>query len=385
MKSYIKNITLILICSTLFACTKKDQLTLTGTDASLINELPGTTYLLENPGDEDPLLFKLSWTEPRFRMNGSSEGSPVAPVTYTVQLDEAGKNFTTARTLTITASRSFDVHTKELNSFLMDSLNANPGSSKEIEIRLLITYGQNNAGKAYSVNVLKLVVAPFTYSDPLQLMYIIGDMNGWNNSNTASMLPMFKDDSQPNNYTYTFTGFFRANCFFKFLPTESLGSYKAYCFKNETQMEYVESAGGAFYNADAGYKTITINLRNLTYTISDYNATGIADWSFLGFIGEFCGWDNEPGMTRFSLENSHIWTMNLDMAPLSGGNTHPVKFRANKSWGSRWAAIDPDALPYGKAIFLTGSEYDPNIVIKKGGTQQIIFNDLTGHYFIKAQ
>lgn len=367
------------------ACTKKEKLTLNNTNASLINSLQQTDYVLENPGEENHMLFTVSWTATLFNMGGGGDPVPAAPLMYTLQADEAGNNFDSAKILTVTSDLSHEILIKDFNSFLMDSLDAHPGSRKEIELRLLISYGQNGARKTYSGNVLKLAVTPFTYSDPLQLIYIIGDMNGWNNNNTATMLPMFKENSQPNNYTYTFTGFVRANCFFKFLPTESLGSYKAYCRKDETHMEYLETDGGAFYNETAGYKTITIDLRNLSFTINNFDASGASNWSFLGFIGAFCGWDNEPGMTRFSVENSHIWTMDLTLDPLSGGNTHPVKFRANKSWGSRWAAIDPDALPYGKTIFLTGSEYDPNIVIKQGGNQKIIFNDLTGHYFIKAQ
>ncbi|MGN6417812.1 MAG: SusE domain-containing protein [Pseudobacter sp.] len=384
MNKHIYHFIFASLACLILSCSKKEKLTLTGAEGSLIKELAATEYVLENPGDEDPLLFTINWTETLFK-GGGGEPVPAAPFTYTLQVDDAGNNFDSAKVLAVTSDLSFDVHTKAINSFLMDSLDAHPGSRKEIEFRLLITYGQNGAGKTYSGNVMKIAVTPFTYSDPLQLMYIIGDMNGWNNTNTASMLPMFKENSQPNNFTYTFTGYIRANCFFKFLPSESLNSYKAYIRKDETHMEYLESEGGAFYNETAGYKTISIDLRNLTYTISDYNASGAPEWSFLGFIGAFCGWDNEPGMTRFSVENPHLWSLSLTLDPLTGGNTHPVKFRSNRSWGSRWAAIDPDALPYGKTIYLTGSEYDPNIVIKQGGEQKIIFNDLTGHYYIKAQ
>lgn len=57
--------------------------------------------------------------------------------------------------------------------------------------------------------------------------------------------------------------------------------------------------------------------------------------------------------------------MDLTLPALTGNNTHPVKFRANKSWDSRWAATDPESVPYGKTIFLMGDEYDPNIICVK--------------------
>ena len=61
------------------------------------------------------------------------------------------------------------------------------------------------------------------------------------------------------------------------------------------------------------------------------------------------------------------------------------EFRANKSWDSRWAATDPESVPYGKTIFLMGDEYDPNIILREGGDYQVIFNDLTGHYIFRKK
>ena len=78
-------------------------------------------------------------------------------------------------------------------------------------------------------------------------------------------------------------------------------------------MEYVESDGGALHNATAGYKTITINLKELSYTVEDYDISGAKVWGSIGLIGEFCGWDNEPLMTRFSVDNSHLWKMDLTL------------------------------------------------------------------------
>lgn len=368
----------------LLACSKKEQTLITDPKGSLLDELPASEYVLENPGEENPLLFTVSWSATLFQM-GDGTTVPAAPVTYTLQIDNAGNEFAAAKILTVTSTLEAKIYTKDLNAFMTDSLGAGPGEKREVELRLLINYGQNTAGMLYSANLLRLAITPFSYSDPLQQVYIIGDMNGWNNLNTTGMFPMFKDNSSNSNYTYTYVGYLPAGCFYKFLPTESLGSYKAYCRKEDGVLEYVDTDGGALYNETAGYKSITINLKDLTYSVADYDASGATDWTMLGFIGEFCGWDNEPLMTRFSATNRHIWTLNLTLPPLSGGNTHPVKFRAERSWGSRWAAADPEASPYGKTIFLTGSEYDPNIVIRQGGDYRIFFNDLTGQYIFALQ
>jgi len=213
-------------------------------------------------------------------------------------------------------------------------------------------------------------------------IYIIGDLNSWNNSDITTMLPLFKDNSTSDNAVFTYTGYLPAGNF-KFLPEEALNSYKALCFKSEGNLEYVEEAGGTFNNATAGYKTITINVNDMTYSVSDYNVTGTTEWQTIGVIGDFCGWANEPKMTQYSIDNKHIWTLELTLPALVEG-TYSVKFRANEDWTSRWAAIDPESVPFGKSVFLTGTEFDPNIVLHAGGNYHIVFNDLTGHYlFIK--
>jgi hypothetical protein len=214
-------------------------------------------------------------------------------------------------------------------------------------------------------------------------IYIIGDVNSWNNSDITTMLALFKENSNSDNAVYTYTGYLPVG-YFKFLPEEALNSYKALCFKSEGKLEYLEQDGGAFYNAEAGYKTISVNVDDMAYSISNYDASGANEWQTIGVIGEFCGWANEPKMTQYSAGNKHIWSLELTLPSLAEGATHPVKFRANESWGSRWAANDPEAVPFGKAIFLTKDEYDPNIVLHSGGNYHIVFNDLTGHYiFIK--
>lgn len=209
-------------------------------------------------------------------------------------------------------------------------------------------------------------------------IYIIGDLNSWNNSDITTMLPLFKDNTSNDNPVFTYTGYLPAGNF-KFLPEEALNSYKALCFKSEGNLEYIEEGGGAFNNATAGYKTITINVNDMTYSISDYDVTGATEWTTIGVIGEFCGWDNEPQMSHYSVDNKHIWTLELTLSALAEG-THPLKFRGNNSWDYRWAPADPESVLFGKTIYLKSP--DDNIVVREGGNYHIVFNDLTGHYAI---
>lgn len=386
MKTYLKYIIGILCLLGMVACSDRDtEPALTRVVPGTLDDFPADSYELQNPEDVNPLLFTATWTETLFYLGGSSTPTPIAPVEYTLQVDRVGNNFETPQTLLTTTSLVANVYTKEFNNLLEEGLNGVPGEKMEIELRVLTSYGQNVVREVVSGNKIQLAVTPFKDRDPLQLMYIIGDMNGWNNTDADGMYIMFKNNSDSKNHVYTYTGYMPANCYYKFLPEESLGTYKAYCFREEGKLEYVESDGGSLYNATDGYKTITINLKELTYSVEDYDITGVKVWGSVGLIGEFCGWDNEPLMTRFSADNSHIWKMAVTLPPLTSGATHPVKFRANKSWDSRWAATDPESVPYGKSVFLMGDEYDPNIILREGGDYQVIFNDLTGHYIFQKK
>jgi len=350
---------------------------------STINSPTATNFVLQNPGSLNPVLFQANWVEALFYLNGSTTQTSVSSISYKLQIDFAGNQFKSPQLLAETTSLSADIYTKDFNQLLIDKFGANSSGSVDLEMRILIEFTYKGAsGNALSENVINLHVTPYTKTDPLQPMYIIGDLNSWNNSDTNGMLIMFKDNQNSNNYAYTYTGYMPVGNY-KFLPKESLGSNKAYCFKESGQLQYLETSGNSLNNLTAGYKTININIQNMTYSISDYDIFGATDWNSMGLVGLFNGW-TDTEMTRYSNDNRHIWTLDLTLPALTGGNVHPVKFRANSSWTSRWAAIDPESVPFGKSIFLTGTESDPNVVIREGGDYHVVFNDLTGHYiFLK--
>jgi hypothetical protein len=382
MKAYTLYFLRIFFLLSLLACSNdKDMSVLTKVEASTIDPFPANEYALQNPQDENPILFTATWSETLFFLDGRSTPDPLAPVKYTLQIDKAGNNFKSPQILAITTSLAANIYTKDLNFLMIDSLAATPNEKMDVELRILASYGQNNPQESLSTNIIELSVTPFVDSDPLQPIYIFGDINGWDNSNTDNMYIMFKSNSDTKNLVYTYTGYLPANSSFKFIPKESLGTNKAYSYKEDGKLEYVES-GTAFQNVAEGYKTITLDLKTMTYSIQDYDISQATDWGSMGFIGSFCDWTNEPLMTRISAKNRHIWKLDITLGDLSNGSTHSAKFRSERSWGSRWAAVDPNSIPYGRTIFLTGDEYDPNIVISEGGNYRIVFNDLTGQYVI---
>lgn len=366
----------------LFSCTGLHEPQLLEVVPGRLDEFPADSYVLRNPEDSDPVLFSVTWTETLFYMSGRNTPVPVAPVKYALQIDNAGNGFENPKTVAATSSLGVNIHTKEFNLLVLDSLAAKAGQPCEVELRLLTTYGQSSSCEAVSENSVSLTIIPFSDRNPLQMVYITGESNGWESGNTAKMIPMFKDNSDDRNHTYTFTGWLPAGGF-RFLPAEALGTGRGYWDKGGNAMEYTEN-GTPFHNVNAGYKRVTINLRTMAYSMSDYDASDADVWMEVGMIGSFCNWENEPAMSRISVDNPHIWRLTCTLPELAEGEIHNVKFRALRSWSSRWAAVDPYAVPYGKTVFLTGTEPDPNVILDEGGEYEVLFNDLTGHYaFLK--
>ncbi|MBB4034720.1 hypothetical protein GGR21_000607 [Dysgonomonas hofstadii] len=380
MKTYKIYIIGLLCMLGFMACSDDDTSpVLTKVIPSILDDFPTSEYTLTEPEDGNPLLFTVTWTETLFHLDGSTNPVPAAPVNYTLQVDKAGNNFAAAQTVTVTTSLAANIYIKDFNQLLLKGLEATPDEPIDIELRLLVNYGQNLAGESISDNKIALTVTPYYPTEDLQFIYLLGDMNGWDNRNTDFM--MFKDNSNPKERIYTYTGRIQAGCYFKFIPEESLGSYKAYCRKDETTMVYEESEVGSFYNETEGYKTITINLKDMTYSIVDYDMTGATQFTMVNFVGAFCGWGSgspnpEPAMTPMAYD-PHIWKININLDIIEYG----VKFRANHSWDNRWCPFNPDDSPFGKADF-NPTAHDNNISLAETGEYYAILNDLTGHYVI---
>lgn len=372
----MKNIKIIfaLVFAAIFAiaCRTDDLLTLNNVNNSTLDALPSKNYVLYEPtNNQNPLVFTVTWTETTFLLSESSNPSPGAPVNYELEMDLKGNNFANPQVLASTNSLYANILTKDLNQLLLTKYNANPDTPLEMQMRIVAYYGENKANVAISENVLDLMVTAYKPLEIIQAVYLLGDMNGWNNTNTDYI--MYRDTNSLTDNTYTYTGRLAANTYFKFLPEESLGTYKAYGRKDEISLVYEESSGGAFYNQNERYVTITINTKDLTYSIVDFDAASSKVYNTIGPIGGFTNWDNEPPLTKSSYD-PHQWlgTFKFDISTA-------VKFRAENNWGFNWGGKDTD-FPYGKAIF-----DGPGANVTLPGTYKIHFNDLTGHYVILQQ
>lgn len=380
----IKIISVVLPFLVAIACDRVDSADkISRIEPSVVAATPKADYTIVNPGDNDPVLFTMVWSETEFYTSGGKKLASVAPVMYEIQMDALGNDFDHPISVTSTSRLAADIKTQEFDIMLLDSLKATAGKKISVELRVMTKYGQNGRFEVASANTIQMSFIPYQDRNPLQMLFLYGDVNSWNYSDKARMLPMFKTNSEKNNHSYTLTAWFPAGDF-RIIPSDYAPGSLQYFDKGGGALEF-STSGSNFSVASAGYKTLTVNLRSMMWSIEDYNSSSAREWGVLGFIGSFCNWENEPLMAKFAASNPHVWYLSYELAPLGKDEIHSVKFRAERSWGSRWAALEPESRPYGRTIFLQGDEADPNVVLREGGIYDIWFNDLTGLYIINKQ
>lgn len=374
MKKFIKILVLSFIGGLLiFSCrTSEDLLTLNETLPSKMDDVATNNFVLQEPAaNSNPLLLTVTWTETKFKLSSdASNPVPSGPINYVLQMDKGGNNFATPVVVASTTGLSSDLFLKDINTILLAKLGAIAETENAVELRIMANYGTSQS--VASTNILKLNITPFKPVVAVDPIYLTGDMNGWDNTNTDFL--MFRNSNDKDDRTYTYTGKLAANTYYKFTPKESLGTPKAYCRKDNTTLVYEESSGGAFYNEFEKYVTITINTQSLAYTIVDYNSPNTNKYyNTMGPIGNFCNWDNEPLMKKSSYDG-HQWNgiFTLDIATA-------LKFRGNRDWSNNWGGKDSE-FPYGKAV-VDG----PGANLTITGKYRIYFNDLTDHFAILPQ
>lgn len=370
MKRFFIYLATFFLVTGMLSCSKRDiSPELTSVKSSLLNTLPFSSVILEEENSSET-LFTISWSKTEFYLDGNDQAAAAGPVNYTVEVARANTNFEQPVVLASTAELSATIETASFNNLLKSQFQAQSSSPLSLEFRVITRYGLNSAKTILSGNTIFLNATVFEASDVMQPVYLVGDMNGWNNTNTDYIL--FRDGNDGNNRIYTYTGWLGAGIYFKFLPQESLGTFKMYCRSNETQLEYATLEGGAFYNENEGFYTITLNLNDMTYTIVPYTGSTSKTYSKIGPIGEFTNWDNEPAMTKTSYD-PHQWH-----GTFTFNSSTTCKFRGDNNWANNWGGSAGD-IPWGLAIF------DGPGAAVPAGTYRIYFNDLTGRYAILKQ
>lgn len=187
MKNISKIFLLVLLVTTfLFSC-KKDESMVTITEATnpvlKSNVTDGSTIALKI-ADKDLTALKLSWTNPDYKF---TTGISTHTVTYTIEIDTTGSNFTnpSRAKVIVSADLAKDITVGDLNRYIVNDARLLAGMEHNIEVRVVATIG--TGGAPLASNVFKYKMTPY---EILKIalpasgkLYLVGSATpgGWNN------------------------------------------------------------------------------------------------------------------------------------------------------------------------------------------------------------
>lgn len=221
------------------------------------------------PANQGNQSIRFTWTNPEYRF---TTGVSSQDVTYVLQVDTTGANFTSSFKQEVSIARNLDVAftVKELNTILT-KLNLAENMPHNVEFRIKSTL-VNNSVPLYS-NVIKVVITPYldvaVPIPPTGELYITGNAvpSDWTNNP-----PLAQKCVKVSNTEYYITMSFAPGKLYKFLST--LGFW-------QPQYGGSSATGGDIgYNmgsgsdpdaiptpAEAGNYKVTLNFKTGKYTV----------------------------------------------------------------------------------------------------------------------
>jgi hypothetical protein len=262
----------------LISCKKDDnnQVTYTsGTPPVLTSSYTSSNALFLDPTTPNAPALTFSWTNPNYKF---SNGISSQDVSYTLQVDTTGSNFTNPNMQEISISKdlskSFTV--KELNTVL-NKMSLVENMTHNISFRLKSSI--NGAVPLYS-NVITTKVTPYldvaVPLPPTKELYITGDAthDGWTNTPSISqkMTPVASTITASGPTSFTITLPLSPGFQYKFLSTQgqwqpqyggtsATGGDLGYNMGNGTDPSAIPTP------SSAGTYKITVNFRTGQYTV----------------------------------------------------------------------------------------------------------------------
>jgi hypothetical protein len=244
MKKIIKTLFLFSLLVALFASCKKDEnkVYFEGGTSPVLSTSVTADSLPLSYSNRDKAALNLSWTNPNY---GFNTGISSQDVSYQIEIDTSGANFTSAtkQTVSVTKDLSKSFLVSEFNGYLLNQLQLTSAVSHNIEIRVK-SFLSNVAVELYS-NVLKYKVTPYAIPPVVNPpsagnLYIVGSATdgGWNNPVPLPNQQFTKIDNLHFEITVPLTG----GNEYLFLPLNGDWGHKFACKKTADQ----SPAGGDF-------------------------------------------------------------------------------------------------------------------------------------------
>lgn len=312
-----KIFTILTAAAIMFAvgCKKDQKVTVSSNIGApeLMSPSTGTTIAV-TPADSSQSI-NIAWKKANYGVD--------AVVTYFVQVDSAGRNFSKKITLGNTTKDSLSITYGALNSKLLTSLNLPANAASTIEVRT----GSAIYGKDSTFS--KAVTLTFTTFKELAppILYLPGSYEGYNPAAAPTI---------PDVTTFTFEGYayFNAPGNFKFTSAPDY-NHVNYGDGGNGKLTTDGAANGIGY-ASAGVYKLNADIQALTYS-----ATFISTFGIIGTATPHA-WDASTAMT-YNVSTG-VWSVKVALVPGA------LKFRANDAWDINYGPADTNALS-GSLIF----------------------------------
>lgn len=167
------------------ACTKDEARdTFVGSTAPALTASVSSTIPLSY-ATADQEAVKLSWTNPNYQF---ASGVSSQDVSYLIEIDTTGANFTNPSRQTVSLSKDLSVSftQAQLNDYLLNQLQLKAGMAHNLDIR--VTASLAAAATKVVSNVLKFTATPYAIPPKVALpssgdLFLVGSATagGWNN------------------------------------------------------------------------------------------------------------------------------------------------------------------------------------------------------------
>ena len=249
MKKILKHAFFLSLLVAVVASCKKDEKKVYfegGTNPVLSASITSATLPLSFAAKDNEAL-KLTWTNPNYQFN---TGISSQDVSYQIEIDTTGANFTSPKRQTIAVSKELSKTfiVSEFNGYLLNQLQLDTSVPHKIELRVK-SFLANQSAIQYS-NVLKYTVVPYpippVVNPPVTgRLFLVGDatQGGWNNPVPTPAQEFTKKDALHFEITVALNG----GKEYLFLPLNGDWGHKFACKKKADQ-----SATGGDFGYDFG-------------------------------------------------------------------------------------------------------------------------------------
>lgn len=331
MKNIFQFVSSVVLLLTISSCKKAAELP--SYTAGVKPTLAASATIISPAfADANKPVLTLSWTDAQHATSQSN-------VKYTVEIDSAGKNFTSPLVRTVTGVKSTTFLASELNTYLINRGYAF-NSTVSLDVRVTSSYANNNESLSSDIIRIKYTIykTPPKINPPTNL-YLVGDVNGWNNSASLDKKFYFYKTGET-----TFEGVFNFTSGGNYKLIQTLGDWGSqfHMLSGGTafagQFEQKDADPAFPIPTPAGSYRIVVDFQTGTYTATPTAAVRVNPPANLYLVGDLNGWNNSASLDskyKFTKVNDFVYTLNVDFT--SGGAYKLIQTLGD--WGSQFHMI----------------------------------------------